>query len=137
METHQIDRVLGVGGAAEALGVSESRIRQLIEQGKLRAQRAGRSYAIFESDVLPLLERETAAGRRPLYEVWLDSRISGVGHLVAKGTGEAFCRIQLRSGIVHPVASNPVDLTGVRWCPECRNRAPRHLVRYYSGRGMS
>lgn len=42
-------KLLNTSQAAEALGVSERRVRALIAEGKLIAQKVGRDYAIEES----------------------------------------------------------------------------------------
>lgn len=42
-------RLLGTAAAAAALGVSVRRVRQLIDEEKLTAQKVGRDYAIEES----------------------------------------------------------------------------------------
>jgi excisionase family DNA binding protein len=48
--------------AAEWLGVSDSRIRQLILDGKLAAVKAGRDWLIKASDLRPLEKRKTKPG---------------------------------------------------------------------------
>ena len=42
-------KLLNTSQAAQALGVSERRVRALIAEGKLEAQKVGRDYAIEES----------------------------------------------------------------------------------------
>ena len=42
-------KLLNTSQAAEVLGVSERRVRALITEGKLEAQKIGRDYAIEES----------------------------------------------------------------------------------------
>lgn len=48
--------------AAEKLGVSERRVRQLINEGKLKAHKLGRDYAIEES-LLESVKTYGKAGR--------------------------------------------------------------------------
>lgn len=49
--------------AAEKLGVSRIRVNQFIEEGRLPAQKVGRSYVILESDLQLVENRQT--GRPP------------------------------------------------------------------------
>jgi len=44
-------RVLTTGDAARLLGVTASRVRQLIQSRRLRATRFGRDYAVTELDL--------------------------------------------------------------------------------------
>lgn len=53
-------KLLNTSEAAERLGVSERRIRSLITEGKLEAQKFGRDYAIEES----ALKKATVYGKR-------------------------------------------------------------------------
>lgn len=57
------DRVIGVSEAAERLGVSPRRIRQLIQGDELKARRVGNSWAILAADVHHRQRRSPAAGR--------------------------------------------------------------------------
>ena len=129
-----MDRIVGVAGAADMLELSESRIRQLIAEGRLPAQRAGRNFAIFESDVFALADREHVVGRPAVYAVRVIPGES-VAHLATRATGQTFCGRFLPLGIDHPIGPGH-DLTGLLWCSECRGKAPRHLLRYYSSRGI-
>jgi excisionase family DNA binding protein len=54
---------LSVAEAAEKLGVSRGRVNKLISEGRLPAQRIGRAYAIKESDLKLVENRQT--GRPP------------------------------------------------------------------------
>jgi excisionase family DNA binding protein len=54
---------LSVSQAAEKLGVSRWRINQLINDGRLPAQRIGRAYVVNEADLE--LVRERRPGRPP------------------------------------------------------------------------
>ena len=55
-------KLLTTKEAAEKLGVSERRVRQLINEGKLKAHKLGRDYAIEES-VLESVKIYGKAGR--------------------------------------------------------------------------
>lgn len=56
-------KLLSVIEAAEKLGVSRIRVNQLIDNGRLPAQKIGRSYVILESDLQLVKDRPT--GRPP------------------------------------------------------------------------
>ena len=56
--------LLTTSQAAEALGVSARRVLQLIETGKLEAQRVGRDYVIAR-DALAAVQIYGKAGRPP------------------------------------------------------------------------
>ena len=56
-------KLLSVIEAAERLGVSRIRVNQLIDEGRLPAQKVGRSFVIKESDLKFVAERKT--GRPP------------------------------------------------------------------------
>ncbi len=56
-------KLLSVIEAAEKLGVSRIRVNQFIEEGRLPAQKVGRSYVILESDLQLVENRQT--GRPP------------------------------------------------------------------------
>lgn len=49
MAQSRLMKLLNTAGAAESLGVSVRRVRQLIAEGKLSAYRIGRDYAIEEA----------------------------------------------------------------------------------------
>lgn len=55
--------LLSVIEAAEKLGVSRIRVNQFINEGRLPAQKIGRSYVILESDLQLVENRQT--GRPP------------------------------------------------------------------------
>jgi excisionase family DNA binding protein len=55
--------LLSVIEAAEKLGVSRIRVNQFIDEGRLPAQKVGRSYVILESDLQLVENRQT--GRPP------------------------------------------------------------------------
>lgn len=57
-----MDTFLTTQQAAERLGVSDSRIRQLILDGKLAAVKAGRDWLIKVSDVRLMEKRKTKPG---------------------------------------------------------------------------
>lgn len=56
--------LLNTSEAAETLGVSVRRVRQLIDEGKLTAQKVGRDYAI-QREALTSVEIYGKAGRPP------------------------------------------------------------------------
>ncbi len=56
-------KLLSVIEAAEKLGVSRWRVNQFINEGRLPAQKIGRSYVIKESDLHLVEDRPT--GRPP------------------------------------------------------------------------
>lgn len=56
--------LLSTAQAAEKLGVSERRVRQLINEGKLSAHKLGRDFAIEES-ALETVKTYGKAGRPP------------------------------------------------------------------------
>ena len=56
--------LLSTAQAAEKLGVSERRVRQLINEGKLSAHKLGRDFAIEES-ALDSVKTYGKAGRPP------------------------------------------------------------------------
>ena len=56
-------KLLSVIEAAEKLGVSRWRVNQFINEGRLPAQKIGRSYVIKESDLQLVEDRPT--GRPP------------------------------------------------------------------------
>lgn len=60
-------KLMNTKQAAEVLGVSERRIRALITEGKLMAQKVGRDYAIEES-ALDSVTVYGKAGRPPKAE---------------------------------------------------------------------
>jgi excisionase family DNA binding protein len=57
-----MDTFLTTQQAAEGLGVSDSRIRQLILVGKLAAVKAGRDWLIKVSDLKLMEKRKTKPG---------------------------------------------------------------------------
>jgi len=57
-------KLLNTSEAANALGVSVRRVRQLIDEEKLSAQKVGRDYAIQES-ALATVKTYGKAGRPP------------------------------------------------------------------------
>jgi excisionase family DNA binding protein len=44
-------KLLTTSEAAQKLGISERRVRQLINEGKLKAHKLGRDYAVEESAI--------------------------------------------------------------------------------------
>ena len=60
----RVMELLTTNQTAEALGVSVRRVLQLIETGKLKAQRVGRDYVI-EREALATVKTYGKAGRPP------------------------------------------------------------------------
>lgn len=58
-------KVVGVAEAAEQLDLSTDRVRRLIREGRLPAQKVGREFAILEPDLLAFAELERKPGRPP------------------------------------------------------------------------
>ncbi len=58
-------KVVGVTEAAEQLNLSTHRVRQLINEGRLPAQKVGREFAILEPDLRWFAEQERKPGRPP------------------------------------------------------------------------
>jgi excisionase family DNA binding protein len=56
-------KLINTAEAAVSLGVSERRVRQLITEEKLKAQKVGRDYAIQEGDLKLVVARKP--GRPP------------------------------------------------------------------------
>lgn len=57
--------LVGVTIAAEELGLSTNRVRQLIRQRRLPAQRIGREYAITREDLEAFKREDRPVGRPP------------------------------------------------------------------------
>lgn len=58
-------KVVGVAEAAEQLDLSTDRVRRLIREGRLPAQKVGREFAILEPDLRWFAEQERKPGRPP------------------------------------------------------------------------
>lgn len=58
-------KVLSVSDAAEKLDLSTDRVRVLIREGRLPAQRVGREYAILEPDLRWFASLDRSPGRPP------------------------------------------------------------------------
>lgn len=58
-------KVVSVADAAARLGVTTHRVRQLINEGRLPAQKVGREFAILEPDLRWFAEQERKPGRPP------------------------------------------------------------------------
>lgn len=56
-------KLLSVKDAADALELSEQRVKQLIYENRLQAQKVGNQWIIFESDLKAVEDRPT--GRPP------------------------------------------------------------------------
>jgi len=57
--------IVGVTVAARELGLSSSRVRELIQLGKLPAQKLGREYAITREDLEAFKRIDRPVGRPP------------------------------------------------------------------------
>lgn len=55
--------IVGVTSAAEEIGISTNRVRELIHLGKLPAQKVGREWAITRKDLEAFKARERPVGR--------------------------------------------------------------------------
>ncbi|MEK7410000.1 MAG: helix-turn-helix domain-containing protein, partial [Actinomycetota bacterium] len=55
--------VLSVSEAAPRLGISDRRVRQMLERGEMKGQRVGRSWVI-DSKVIERVRRRPEVGRR-------------------------------------------------------------------------
>ena len=66
--------MLSVGESARQLGVSPSRVRALIKEGRLPAAKNGREWMIREEDVLQRLMASPRAGRPRLGSTRRDRR---------------------------------------------------------------
>lgn len=136
-DSHMFDVLLTTADAAEMLGVSTSRLRQFVEDDRLPAKKLGRDWLFSEHDLLAFAKRDRTVGRPRLYEVvvvpgeseaHLDRENGGLTPLCGRGVRNA--------AVVHKVGSDsPVQ--GLRWCPQCRQRAPRHILRYWDARGLA
>ena len=80
--------MLSVSEAAEVLGVSNARVRQLIEQGALDATKVGRNWAISEESVLDRLHKNPSAGRPKTKNTPMAYESEGAGK--AQSMHEAF-----------------------------------------------
>src|SRR5262245_30448838 len=59
----ELHEILSVTEAAELAGVTPGRLRQLIEDGRLRGKKIGNSWAILARDVETFIGRKRGAGR--------------------------------------------------------------------------
>jgi excisionase family DNA binding protein len=59
----ELNEILSLTEAAEVAGVSAGRLRQLIEEGRLRGKKIGNSWAILNRDLDTFLGRQRGAGR--------------------------------------------------------------------------
>src|SRR5688500_6139984 len=57
-------KVIGTTEAAKRLGVNPSRVRALIDAGRLKAQKIGREYAINPSDLKAVRKRKPGRPRK-------------------------------------------------------------------------
>lgn len=55
--------IVGVTDAAEELGLSTNRVRELIHSGSLPAQKLGREWAILRPDLEAFKKKERPPGR--------------------------------------------------------------------------
>ena len=62
--------LLGVSDAARRLGLSVGRTRKLVEDGRIRATRIGRTWVVKEADMQAYERKERKPGR-PLWGNWL------------------------------------------------------------------
>lgn len=64
--------IVGVTVAARELGLSTSRVRELIQLGKLPAQKLGREYAITREDLEAFKALDRPVGRPPKESTAID-----------------------------------------------------------------
>jgi excisionase family DNA binding protein len=64
-----MNKLLTTQQAAEKLGISDARVRQLILEGRLPAEKLGRDLFIKESDLKLVSDRKTGRPRKPLSEL--------------------------------------------------------------------
>ena len=57
-------KILSTSEAAERLNISAIRVRQLIQEGRLPAQKVGRDYVIQEIDLNLVKERQTGRPKK-------------------------------------------------------------------------
>lgn len=128
--------MMDVRAAAQELGVSPHRVRQLIGQGDLSAQRIGRFWVLDEADVRRRAEVDVADGRPyAARQVWrmadmVDLHVQDEhgDHLVVefKQAIDSQARWQLRHYLADLAAEE--DPRSVSW--RLRNRADRVIERY-------
>ena len=70
----ELDEILSLSEAADQAGLSASRLRQLIDEGRLRAKKIGNSWAILPRDLDTFLGRSRDPGR-PNQRKALESRL--------------------------------------------------------------
>lgn len=128
-------RYVGLSGAADILAVSTTRVRQLIAEGRLPATKVSeRNVIIAEEDALRLSDEVRATGRPRLYELLVDSG-SSVAHIGHRGgVLVGFCGRRSGAPWIHRPGEGH-DVSGLTLCPQCIAQAPRHVVRYWRGRG--
>lgn len=59
----ELDEIVSLSEAADIAGLSAGRLRQLIEEGRLRGKKIGNSWAILNRDLDTFLNRPRGAGR--------------------------------------------------------------------------
>jgi excisionase family DNA binding protein len=64
-----MNKLLTTQQAAEKLGISDARVRQLILEGRLPAEKLGRDLFIEESNLRLVSERKLGRPRKPLSEL--------------------------------------------------------------------
>ena len=64
-----MNKLLTTQQTAERLGISDARVRQLILEGRLPAQKLGRDLFIEESDLKLVSDRKTGRPRKPIAEL--------------------------------------------------------------------
>lgn len=88
----ELNEILSLADAAEVAGLSAGRLRQLIEDGRLRGKKIGNSWAILARDLDALLGRERGAGRP-------DERKALAGRLFIDLRGNSPIQIQLAGSL--------------------------------------
>jgi excisionase family DNA binding protein len=88
----ELDEILSLSEAAEVAGLSAGRLRQLIDDGRLRGKKVGNSWAILARDLDTFLGRGRAAGRP-------DERKALEGRLFIDLRGNGPIQIQLAGAL--------------------------------------
>jgi excisionase family DNA binding protein len=88
----ELHEILSVTEAAELAGVTPGRLRQLIEDGRLRGKKIGNSWAILARDVDTFMGRKRGAGRP-------DEQQALAGRLFVDLRGKSPIQIQLKGQI--------------------------------------
>lgn len=112
---------LSVGEAARALGVDESRVRQLLRNGALPGRRIGRAWLV-PAEAVALLVQQRPAGGRPLSP----QRAWGLLDVLDGGRApwlDRYARSKVRAHLRRLVGAEPAV-----WRDALRARERRHAI---------